>query len=175
GDGALGYLAGADPLGTAYLATCDDPAPSAIAGISLPSQMIRALPDGQSALALAPPNVQSVTANLSGSGCPPPRGSLSVNNVVSSPASLGVGSFTPTHFLLSPDGTAAYILGTNGPSPLPFIIHFDLTTQNSSLISLAGNALPLSAAISPASNLLFAGANDGAVHVIDTSSQLDIE
>ena len=52
---------------------------------------------------------------------------------------------------------------------------FDLQTQTTSLLSLAGNAAPLSASLSPAGDLLFVGASDGAVHVVDTSSNLDTQ
>jgi len=58
---------------------------------------------------------------------------------------------------------------------LPFIIAFDLTTDSPSDISLAGNATPLSASLSPSGDLLFVGADDGAVHVINTATQLDTQ
>ena len=256
GNGTLGYLAGADPLGAAFLPTCDDPsAAGSITGLGLPSQFIRALPDGQSALALFPPDIQSVTATITGTGCPPPRGSLTIKNVVNPVNNLGTGNFTPTQFLISPDGSAAYVLGevvpqlrtvisitaaiqngastsysyslTSGPPlrvgmmiavsglqrladnglflitglgsgtftvanpggtntagesgtgtvtpQLPYIMRFDLVTHATSLISLAGNANPLSATLSPAGDLLFVGGDDGTVHVIDTNSRLDLE
>ena len=262
GNGILGYIAGGDPLGTAFLPTCDDPAlPGSIGGVSLPSQFIRALPDGQSALALSPPDMQTVAASITGTpaagvpGCPAPRGFLTITNSAGPAVNLGAGSFTPTQFLVSPDGSSAYILAevvpqlrtvvnisavaasgsnatyaytlTSGPGlqagativvsgmraladngtftitglgpgtftvmnptvintsgesgtgtvtpRLPFIIRFDLATGTTSLLSLAGNAAPLSASLSPAGDLLFVGASDGAVHVLDTTSQSDIQ
>jgi trimeric autotransporter adhesin len=262
GNGILGYLAGGDPLGTASLPTCDDPAAAgSLSGVSLASQFIRALPDGQSALALSPPDVQTIAATITGTpsvgvpGCPAPRGFLTIANTPGPPVNLGVGSFTPRQFLISSDGASAYILAevvpqlrtvvtitaasasgsnttyaytaTSGPtlvtgasivitgmraqadngifnitgvgpgtftvvnptginssgesgtgtvSPrLPFVIRFDLQTQTTSLLSLAGNAAPLSASLSPAGDLLFVGASDGAVHVVDTSSNLDTQ
>lgn len=184
GDGVLGYIAGGDPLGTAFLPTCDDPtAAGAISGVAMPSQMIRALPDGQSAVALAVPNIQTVTASLTGTpgfgslGCPAPRGFLNITNTVNPSASLGVGNFTPTQFLVSSDGTMAYILGNTAGSSarLPFIIAFNLATFVSSEIPLAGNATPLSASLTPGGDLLFVGADDGNVHVINTSIQLDTQ
>jgi len=57
---------------------------------------------------------------------------------------------------------------------LPFIISFNVTNGTTSLISLAGNAVPLSAALNRSGNLLV-GANDESVHVIDTSTGLDIQ
>ena len=112
-------------------------------------------------------------------GCPTPRGFLTIHNGVQPAADLGAGSFTPTQFFVSPDGSTAYVLGQAGSGAtvarLPFIIAFNLNTQTSSDITLAGNATPLSASISPSGDLLFVGASDGAVHVIDTTTQLDTQ
>ncbi|HEV2697564.1 MAG TPA: hypothetical protein VGU90_06195 [Terriglobales bacterium] len=185
GNGTLGYIAGGDPAGTAFLPTCDDPAAGSIVAVGVASDLIRPLPDGQSALALAPPNVQTVTATIGGlpavgvPGCPAPRGFLTIDNAVAPAVSLGTGSFTPTQFFLSPKGSAAYVLGQTGSGSvmarLPFIIAFDLTTDSPSNISLAGNATPLSASLSPSGDLLFVGADDGMVHVINTATQLDTQ
>jgi DNA-binding beta-propeller fold protein YncE len=90
-----------------------------------------------------------------------------------------VNSFTPTQFFVSPDGSTAYVLGQTGSGAgtarLPFVIAFSLSTQLPSDISLAGNAVPLSASLSPSGDLLFVGADDGAVHVIDTATQIDLQ
>jgi len=127
---------------------------------------------------LSGPNLETVTADITGSasigasGCPSPSGFLNIANTVNSAGNLGNGSFTPSQFFLSPDGTTAYILGA--PS-LPFIIQFNLANQTAFDISLLGNATPLSASLSPAGDLLFVGANDGTVHVINTTSLADTE
>jgi hypothetical protein len=188
GDGMLGYIASGNPPGTTFLPTCDDPAaPGSIGAVSpqVPAQLIRALPDGQSVLALNGPTVQTITAQISGTasvgtpGCPAPRGFLNIPNggFVAPPASLGISTFTPTQFIISPDGSTAYVLGQTGSGAtaarLPFIISFNLGTQLPSDISLTGNAVPLSASLSPSGDLLFVGANDGAVHVINTTTQID--
>jgi len=262
GNGSLGYLAGGDPAGASFLPTCDDPTlPGSVGSAGLPSQMIRALPDGQSALALNPPDLQTVTATIAGTaatnvpGCPAPRGFLTISNSPGSLVGLGLAPFTPTQFFVSPDGATAYILAevlpsqrsitnvsaasqsaanttysytlTSGP-PLQagssivitgmqnltdngvfpitgltastftvvnasgvnargengtgtvtprfsFIIVYNLTTQTPSFISLAGNATPLYASLTPAGDLLFVGADDGAVHVIDTATLADTQ
>jgi hypothetical protein len=188
GDGMLGYIAGGDPVGTTFLPTCDDPAAAGSIGAVSPqvsAQLIRALPDGQSVLTLNAPTVQTITAQISGTasvgtpGCPAPRGFLNIPNggLVAPPASLGISSFTPTQFFVSSDGSTAYVLGQTGSGAatarLPFIIAFNLATQLPSDISLTGNAVPLSASLSPAGDLLFVGADDGAVHVIATATQID--
>lgn len=190
GQGSLGYLAGGDPAGASFLPTCFDPTlplSLSLGSVNLASQMIRQLPDGLSALALAPPNIQSVSAAIAGvaavdvPGCLAPVGFLTVTNTPGPKFNLGVGVFTPTQFMISPDGSAAYILGEipqtppNPPLRFPFIIVFNLATQIPSNISLAGSAVPLSASVSPAGDFLFVGADDGMVHIIDTASQTDTQ
>lgn len=185
GNGMLGYLAGGSAAGATLLSTCIHPSSTGLpAGnaVSAPAQFLLPLPDGQSVLALSPPNFSTITAtitptlsypaNVGLSGCPAPRGFLSIANTVNSAGSLGTGAFTPSQFFLSPDGTMAYVLGA--PS-LPFLIQFNLTTGIPFEISLTGNATPLSASLSPAGDLLFVGATDSTVHVINTSSLADIQ
>jgi hypothetical protein len=262
GEGLFGYLAGGDPAGASFLPTCFDPnLPGSLGSVNLASQLIRPLPDGQSALALAPPDIQAVTATVAGiasngvPGCPAPRGFVSIANTPGSAFNLGIGNFVPTQFFISPDGSAAYILaevlpsqrsvvnitgatqgvvgttytytltsgpvlqagmrivikgmqnltdngsflitavnpgtftvvnnsginatGENGTGTVtprfPFVIVFNLTTQVPSYISLVGNATPLSASLGPAGDLLFVGADDGALHVINTTNLADTE
>ena len=270
GQGGFGYLGGSSTA--SFLATCDHPAtfPSG-QSFGFPSLLLRPLPDGQSLAALAPPDIQTMTATVSGSGCVTPRGSLAVTNTTQPPINLGVGNFTPKQFLISPDGTMAYILGqvqqavnfpvtaatcvlnssgmgcaspnitytytwTSGPAvalgadltlaglptgddgtfrvvgvsgPAPngsggfsgtftvanssgvpasglggsasgteilnfdFVLAYNLQRQISSDITLVGSATPLSASLSPTGDLLFVGADDDQVHVINTATQLD--
>ncbi len=176
--GAFAYLAGggAAPSAVTVRHTCDNTLADTVPNAAIPS-MVRALPDAATVLALEPPFVQfiNVTPPSPGAwvGCAPP-----VNDVIASTFNLGQGSFRPTQFIISADGSAAYILGQTqapNPAPLPYIIAFSITNQTSSLISLAGNATPLSASLSPAGDLLFVGANDGALHVIDASSATDTQ
>jgi len=188
GNGSVGYIA--ETTQTSFLPTCGPdvgqvPSPGSV---SLSGQMLRTLPDGMSLLALAPPDVQTVTATISGTpvpgdtGCLSPRGPLNITpltltNTVGPTFNLSVGSFTPTQFFLSANGDVAYILGRaavgSTTAPLPFVISFNVTAGTTSLISLAGSALPLSASLS-GTNLLV-GADDGAVHVIDTTTGLDTQ
>ena len=178
GDGAVGYIAGGDPAGVTYLPTCDVPPSSAglLPTVSAASLLLRTMPDGQSVLSLAPPNLQTITTTLAGSGCPAPRGNLTIAPTVGPTFNLGQGVFNPKQFILSPDGSTVYIVAqTTGGASLPYIITANLTTQTSSLISLAGNATPLTAALSHAGDLLFVGATDGQVHVIDTTSGVDTQ
>jgi hypothetical protein len=178
GDGILGFIAGGSAAGGAFLPTCGPNSTGALGNVSLSAQLLRPLPDGQSVLTLSGSNLSTVTAAISGSasvgasGCPAPTGFLNIANAVNSAGNLGTGTFTPSQFFLSPDGTTAYILGA--PS-LPFVIQFNLANQTAFDISLLGNATPLSASLSPAGDLLFVGANDGMVHIINTTSLADTE
>jgi hypothetical protein len=186
GNGSLGYLA--ESTSTAFLPTCGPSTAGSIANLNLTAQLLRPLPDGISLLALAPPSLETATAVIGPvppsppvnvPGCPSPRGFLAVSNQVGPSFNLGTGNFTPTQFFVSPDGSTAYILGQSGSgasaAALPFIIAFHLRSETTSLISLAGSAKPLSAALSGSGDFLFAGADDGAVHVIDTSTELDTQ
>jgi WD40 repeat protein len=123
GEGAVGYIGGS--TGSWFLPVCTDTnAAGALGTVGLASEMLRPLPDGQSVLALSPPNLQTVTAKITGPNSPPlntpgclaPRGFLSINNTLSSTIDLGEGNFTPTQFLVSSDGSMTYILGEVLPS-----------------------------------------------------------
>jgi hypothetical protein len=187
GNGMFGYLAGGDAAGAASFPVCFDPNSGAALGsvATAPgAMMMRALPDGNSILALAPPDVETITASIGGSpslnvpGCPAPRGFYTLANSVSPALNLGQGAFIPTQLMISEDGSTAYILGKTPPpntAPLPFVITFNIGNQTTSLISLSGTAVPLSASISPAGDFLFVGADDGTVHVVDTASGADLQ
>ena len=258
-EGAFSYLAGGAASAVTVRRTCDNSLdPAATVPTAAPPILIRALPDAATVVVLDPPNLELINVSPNGTwaGCTP-----SVNDIISNTFNLGQGSFTPTQFIISPDGSAAYILGeavpsqqsvvditavsqsgsnttysytlTSGPAlqvgmrivvtgmqnlsdngafaitalnpangavpatftvvngsginatgengtgtvtpRFPFIIVFHLSAQTSSNISLAGNAVPLSASLSPAGDMLFVGADDGAVHVIDTAAQTDTQ
>ena len=180
GNGSAGYVA--ESKQTSFLPTCGPNSAAALGSVNLAADFLQPLPDGMSLLSLTPPTLQSVTATITGnppvnaSGCPSPRGVLNIANAVGPSFDLGTGSFTVKQFFLSADGSVAYILAsTAGGARFPFIITFNVNSGTSSQISLAGNAVPLSAAVSPAGNLLFVGADDNAVHLIDTTTGLDTQ
>ncbi len=93
---------------------------------------------------------------------------------------LGQGAFTPTQMLVAGDGKRAYILGKDGNArPLASVLVLNIgtpsTTSTSSSIALANNASPLRAALETSGGFLYVGADDGAVHVIDTTLGADVE
>jgi hypothetical protein len=173
-EGGFAYVAGPSTSITPYR-TCDNaPISSAALTIANSPLLIRALPDGSTLLVLDPPNIDVVSVtSLTSIGC---TGTISNT---STSFNLGEGTFIPTQFFVSPDGSTAYILGETQagqpPSRLPFIMVFNVNTQTSSALSLSNNATPLSASLAPDGKLLFVGADDGTVHVIDTTSGLDTQ
>jgi hypothetical protein len=160
-EGAFAYLAGGAPAGVLVLRTCDN---GTAGTVSLPAAptFIRALPNATQMLALTPPNIEVITANTTPTGCTP-----GVTNVVSSSLDLGFGDFTPTQFIVSEDGSTAYIISGNA------ILNVGVAAQTSSSFTLAGNAQPLRASLSPDGSLLFVGASDGTVHTIHTAGGVD--
>jgi len=174
--GNFAYVAGPAPGITPYRNCDNSPIGSADVSTATPPLMLRALGNGSTLLALNPPDITIISTTL------PPAPSVLCNGTISNTSTsfnLGQGSFIPTEFLVAPNDSTAYILGETsaGPPParLPFVIAFNLATQASSLISLSNSAVPLSASISPDSSLLFVGADDGTVHVIDAASGADTQ
>ncbi len=170
--GAFVYLAGGATSSVLGLHTCDN-SPASTVSVAIIPEVIRALPDAATLIALEPPFIQLINvappSPTAWQGCAPP-----VNDTVTGTFNLGQGNFTATQFIISSDGSAAYVLGETQPGVgLPIVMVFDIVNQTSSVFSLANGATPLSASLSPAGNLLFVGATDGAVHVINTTSGLD--
>jgi hypothetical protein len=185
GNGMYGYLAGADAAGGASFPVCFDPAAGpALGSVTIPgAKMLRTLP-GNMILALAPPSVETITASIGGTpmagdiGCPAPRGVLTLSNSAPLSFDLGQGAIIPTQLIISSDGSTGYVLAQSpspNSAPLPFVIVFSIHGQTTSQVSLTGNATPLSTSLSPAGNLLFVGADDGAVHIIDTALLQDVQ
>jgi hypothetical protein len=183
-NGIFGYMAG--PSGVTFHPTCDDPKSPVITSVTgAPgATMIRALLDGATMLILSPPNIQTITAAVTGTpvaplteGCPiqalggPALGFLTVTNTVNTAFNLGQGNFVPTQLIVSQDGSTAYILTSN----LSSILVFNIAGQVSSALTLAGNAIPLSATLTPDGTLLYVGASDKTVHVLETASGTDIQ
>ena len=185
GNGTLGYVAettAPNSFQAEFLPTCGPSTTASLGNANLQAQYLRPLSDGMSLLALTPPNVQTVTATVTGnptmnqSGCPFPRGFLSITHTVGPTVSLNPVGFTVKQFFVSPDGSTAYILAqTATGSYFPFVFTFNVASGTTSQISLVGSAIPLSAAISRVGDLLFVGADDNSVHVVDTSTGLDTQ
>lgn len=166
--GAFGYFTLPSINSLGFLATCDTSTSPAPTTVSAPGTSIRPLPDGSGFVTLAPPNLEIVTATVTGSGCVG-LGTLSVNNGVT-PFNIGLTS-APVAFLVSSDGLKAYIVTqTQG------VIVFQIPNRVlGSPLVLAGNATPIAADLSPDGQTLYVSTNDNLIHVIDTVSGSDIQ
>jgi hypothetical protein len=82
---------------------------------------------------------------------------------------LGVGSFTPSQLLVSPDSSTAWVMSSSVPS----VVRFDLATSTPSTIGIAGGAMPNSGSLSLDGTQLWVGASDNAMHRVDTVFSVD--
>lgn len=193
GNGMYGYMAQSN--GTAFFPTCDIAASPAsqvgtvsgsAAGLSL-----HLLPDGLTFLVLNPPDVEEITATIGGTpnaqaappaiiGCPTTfvtgtplsaSGYLTNNSVVSSTVNLGQGNFTPVAFLVSADGSNAYLL----MSGIGNVLVYNIAGQSTSFIPLVGNNSPLAGALAPDGQTLFVSTNDGTIHFVNTVAGGDVQ
>jgi hypothetical protein len=180
-EGAFAYLAGGDPAGVAVLRTCDNGSADRVSIAGQPI-FIKTLPgpaqllpgdtlNSFHVLALSPPDIDIVSVNaptnVPWTGCTP---TVVDNNPP--PMSFNLGqNFVPKQLIISQDGSTAYVLTSN----LSSILVFNVAGQTSSAITLAGNATPLSATLTPDGTLLYIGASDQTVHVVDTVAGGDIQ
>jgi DNA-binding beta-propeller fold protein YncE len=188
--------------GLSFLATCDDPGdptnplPTQVGSVATPASLIRPLPDGKSLLALDPPNVSSVTSNLTALpgtptpitanppqviGCPAPYtlsfppppppslpalGFLTNTTTTNFTADSGLGTFTPTAFLLSSDGQKAYILAANVLN----VNVFDVASHTTTPLALTGNAAPIAGSLSSDGQTLYVTTSDNVLHIVNLVS-----
>lgn len=174
-EGAFGVLAGGSNAGITAFRTCDDGGPFAVATTPAPT-FIRPL---LGALQLTPldttpnyhfvglnsPNIDIISVHTTPTGCTP---TLS-GDVVS--YNLGQGNFTASQFIVSEEGTSAYIISPSMNS----IPVFNIGALTSSSIALTGDVTPVQAALTPDGSHLYVAASDGNVHVLDTTLGADIQ
>ena len=170
-EGAFAYLTGGSVAGSAtnvatVYRTCDDSQADTVSGAAVPT-FIRALPGATKMVALAPPDVEIIGVTTTPVGCKP-----AVSDVLSS-YNLGQGDFSPSlkQFILSEDGTAAYIVS----SSLHSILVFETGALLTNAIALEGNVYPVQAALTPDGTHLYVAASDGNVHVLDTTLGADVQ
>ena len=183
-EGAFAYIAGGDPAGVAVRRTCDNGQADTVTTLGAPT-FIRTLPgpavllpgdvaDSLHLFTVNPPNVGIISANHALLPLPPWEGCTPVvidNNPAPVFFNLNQGNFVPKQLIISQDGSTAYIVTSN----LSSILVFNIAGQVSSALTLAGNAIPLSATLTPDGTLLYVGASDKTVHVLETASGADIQ
>jgi hypothetical protein len=183
-EGAFAYMAGGDPAGVTVRRTCDNGSADIVTTSGIPT-FIKTLPgpaqllpgdvaDSFHLLTLTPPNVSIISANHALPPAPPWVGcspTVIDNNPPPQSFNLGQGNFVAKQLIISQDGSTAYIVTSN----LSSILVFNIAGQTSSAISLAGNAMPLSATLTPDGTLLYVGASDKTVHVVNLVAGGDIQ
>jgi hypothetical protein len=174
-EGAFAYVAGGASSALSVWRTCDNGRADTVAVPAVPTFIrtlpgtAQLLPSDTSAtfhmLAVDPPGIDILSINTTPSGCTPPVADGPVASF-----SLGHGNFVPTQLIISQDGTTAYIIASN----LNSILVFNIPGQAASAIALSGNPMPLNAALTADGTLLYVGASDGTVHVVNTVAGGDI-
>ena len=174
-EGAFAYVAGGASSALSVWRTCDNGRADTVAVPAVPTFIrtlpgtAKLLPPDTSAtfhmLAVDPPGIDILSVNTAPSGCTPPVADGPVASF-----SLGHGNFVPTQLIISQDGTTAYIIASN----LNSILVFNIPGQTASAIALSGNPIPLNAALIADGTLLYVGASDGTVHVVNTAAGGDV-
>ncbi len=177
-EGAFAYVAGGSPSALSVWRTCDGGSADTVAVPVVPT-FIQTLPgaakllpsnsdtpDTFHMLAVAPPDIDIVGVNTTPSGCTPPLADEPVASF-----NLGQGNFVARQLIISQNGSTAYVIASNISS----VLVFNIAGQTPSTISLSGNAMPLSAALTSDGTLLYVGASDGTVHVVSTLAGGDIQ
>jgi DNA-binding beta-propeller fold protein YncE len=179
-EGAFAYVAGGAPSSVTVWRTCDNANADTIdstKGLPSTPTFIQTLPgaaqllsaDSPSTfhlLALSPPDIDIISVNTTPSGCAPP-----VTDGPVAAFNLGQGNFVAKQLIVSQNGSTAYVIASNVSS----VLVFNIAGQTSTTIPLSGNAMPLSAALTPDGTLLYVGADDQTVHVVNTQAGGDIQ
>jgi hypothetical protein len=177
-EGAFAYVAGGSPSAVSVWRTCDGGNADTVSVPVVPT-FIQTLPGAAKLLtppsdtpntfhllAVAPPDMDIIGVNTTPSGCTPPLSDEPVSSF-----NLGQGNFVATQLIISQNGSTAYVIASNVSS----VLVFNIAGQTSSTVPLSGNAMPLSAALTPDGTLLYVGANDGTVHVVNTLAGGDVQ
>jgi len=161
--GGLTYITSASGQLVYVYSTCNQMPQSPALPANSPT-LIKAIPNGTGAVAADSPNLDVIsTPSLLNAGCP-----VTTPSTIA-PYDLGAGSFTAQQLIMSPDGTRAWLV-----SDLPAVVTFVLSTHTPTTINLAGGATAFNGGITPDSQHVYVGANDGKVHRIDASSLSDV-
>jgi len=163
-EGAFAYLAGGDPAGVTVKRTCDNGQADTVPVPAIPT-FLKTLPDATGIMAILPPEIGEIHVAASPTGCNPTvTDSLTTFN-------LGRGNFTASQLIVSPDGTAVYVVSPDFNS----ILVFNVSAQTSSAIPLSGTGHPLSASLTSDGTQLFVGSSDGTVHLLQITTGSDVE
>jgi hypothetical protein len=118
-----------------------------------------------SILALDPPGIDLFRVARAPAGC-----SSTASTGTATSFNLGQGSFVPNQLIVSQDESHAYVLAGDRGS----VLVFNIGNQTSSALPLAGDAVPVKAAVTPDGSRIYVAAADSKVHVLDTQTGGDI-
>ena len=118
-----------------------------------------------SILALDPPGIDLFRVARAPVGC-----SSTASTGTATSFNLGQGSFVANQLIVSEDQSHAYVLAADRGS----VLVFNIGNQTSSALPLAGDAVPVKAALTPDGSRIYVAAADRQVHVLDTQTGGDI-
>jgi hypothetical protein len=122
--------------------------------------LIRAIPNGSGLLALNSPNLDVISINGTGAGCPLPSPTETINS-----HDLGLGSFTPKQLLVSSDSSKAYVISDQAS-----IAVYDVSSSSASTLTPSGTPVIGQADLTLDGKLLYAIGADSNVHKFDTAT-----
>jgi len=185
-NGAFAYLAGGGTAGhVATYKTCDNGIAKNESNVPQEADLgatplfIRTMPDATKVAALRSPGISLIDVTSAPVDCAPPSaahpgGLPTVSNGDVTSFNFGLGSFTPTQFIVHSGGSRAYIVASDVSS----IIAFNFVTESTQTIQLAGNSVPIQASLTTDGKTLYILARDlttkvNSVHVVDTATNID--
>ncbi len=163
-NGAYAYLAGGAASGVTARISCTNGTAGTVGTPATPT-FLKTIPNATQVIAVDSPGIDVINVDSTPVGCPPGAPSHSVDSF-----NLGQGNFAAKQLLLSQDGARAYVIASN----LGSVLVFNVGNQTSSAIPLAGDAIPIRAALTADGNLLYIAAADGKVHVLNTQTGGDV-
>lgn len=165
--GGFAYVAGGSGSAGSVtpVITCTNGVNTSVATSGLPI-LIRPVLNATQLLTVVPSGIDVISAQITAGGCPP-----TVTTSAPQFVNLGQGQFTPAKFLISSDGTKAYILASN----LGAVLVYDIAAGTSSAIPLTGNVTAVNGDITLDGSLLYVATSDGTVHAVSTVSGGDIQ
>lgn len=160
--GSFAYLAGGQASSITARATCDNSEVDSDATPATSPALIAALPDGSRVVAANSPNLEVITVTPTFAGCPPSPGGVLTS------VDFAQGAFTPRQMIVLPDATRAYVT-----SNLTSLLAYDVAGGTPSAIPLTGGASPTTGGATVASDRVYVGGSNNAVHRINVGTATD--
>ncbi len=160
--GSFAYLAGGQASAITARATCDNTEVDSDATPATSPALIASLPDGSRVVAANSPNLEVITVTPTFTGCPPSPGGVLTS------VDFGQGAFTARQIIVLPDATRAYVT-----SNLTSLLAFDVAGGTPSAIPLTAGASATTGGATVASDRIYVGGSNNAVHRINVGTATD--